>query len=116
MRIDELSDIQVSAIANPIMDNLMEASIAIDHSRHVRDFTDRVKSIVTPEYLQRVCAKYQSEKGYFAQRDAITVLRRPGAALIAWKQKFTRIPGEFLAEMILVERDGRFLVDHVVVV
>ncbi len=116
MRIEDMSDVQVLAIANPIMNNLMEASTVIDYARHVRDFTDRLKSIVTPEHLQRVCEKYQSEKGYFARREPVAVLKRPGAAAIVWRQCFTEVPGEFVAEMILVERDGMFLVDHVMVI
>jgi len=50
-------------VANPIMDNLMQASTDIDHARHVQDFTDRAKAIVTKEHLERVCAIYQLEKG-----------------------------------------------------
>jgi hypothetical protein len=36
------------------MDNLMEASTAIDHPRHVRGFTDRLKRIVTLKHLRKV--------------------------------------------------------------
>ena len=113
--IDTLSDAQIREIADSLMDNLMDASTAIDHARHVRDFTARAKAVVTPEHLQRVCERYQAEKGFFAGRDFVTVLRRPGTATIVWKQRFSRVPGDFLAEMILVEQDGRFLIDHVAV-
>jgi hypothetical protein len=41
MSLESMSDSQILAIANPIMDNLMDASTAIDHERHVRDFTPR---------------------------------------------------------------------------
>jgi hypothetical protein len=43
------------------------------------------------------------------------VFKRPGAAAIVWKQRFTKAPGEFVAEMLLIEKDGAFLVDHVMV-
>jgi hypothetical protein len=64
--LEHMSDEQILRIANPIMDNLTDASTAIDHGRHVKDFTDRLKNIVTPDYLRRVCEKYQREKGYFS--------------------------------------------------
>ncbi len=48
-------------IATPIMDNLMQASTDIEHAKHVQDFTDSAKAIVTKERLETVCAKYQSE-------------------------------------------------------
>lgn len=115
MTLERMSDEQILAIANPIMDNLMEASTAIDHERHVRDFTERLKSIVTKEYLRRVCEQYQREKGFFLRREPIAVFKRPGAAAIIWKQWFTVAQGEFVAEMLLIEKDGQYWVDHVMV-
>ncbi len=70
MDLENKSDAEILTIADPIMDNLMEASTAIDHARHVRDFTDRLKAIVTKDYLERVCRQYQTEKGYVRRAEA----------------------------------------------
>ncbi|MDO9312011.1 MAG: hypothetical protein Q7T85_10005 [Nitrosomonas sp.] len=115
IRFDKLSEQQIWDIANPIMDNLMDASTQLDYARHVRDFTGRMKAIVTPAYLQHVCQQYQADKGYFSNRVPVAVFRRPDSAAIVWKQSFTKVPGEFVAEMVLVHRDGRYWVDHVMV-
>lgn len=115
MALENMSDEEILQVANPIMDNLMEASTAIDHERHIRDFSERMKAIVTREYLQQVCEKYQREKGYFSRREPVAVFKRPGAVAIVWKQWFTKARGEFVAEMLLIEKEGRFLVDHVMV-
>lgn len=112
MKFEELSEEEILDIAILIMDNLMDASTKIDHQRHVRDFTDRLKKIVTQDYLIEVCERYQKEKGYFDNRDVIAVFRRPNSAIIIWKQTFTKISGEYLAEMLLVYHEGRYLVDH----
>lgn len=115
LNFETMTEQQLLAIADPIMDNLMDASTQRDHARHVRDFTERLKAIVTPDYLACVCQQYQAEKGYFTTRAPIAVLRRLDSAAIIWKQHFTKAPGEFVAEMVLVHRDGRNLVDHVMV-
>jgi hypothetical protein len=115
MTLESMSEDEILRIANPIMDNLMDASTVIDHERHIRDFSDRMKAIVTKEYLQKVCENYQQEKGYFSRREPVAVFKRPGAVAIIWKQWFTKAPGEFVAEMLLIEKDGRFLVDHAMV-
>lgn len=39
----EMSESEILAIADPIMDNLMQASTDVDHARHVKDFTDHYK-------------------------------------------------------------------------
>lgn len=115
MSLERMSDEQILAIANPIMDNLMDASTAIDYARHVRDFTERLRGIVTSDHLRGVCEKYRSEKGHFSRREPIAVFKRPGAAAIVWKQWFTKAQGEFVAEILLVETDGKYLVDHAMV-
>jgi hypothetical protein len=115
MELTEKSDTEILAIANPIMDNLMDASTDIDHHRHVADFTDRLKAIVTKEQLEKVCRQYQSEKGYFGGREVVAVFRRPQSVAIVWKQCFTKQAGEYVAEMVLVENGSRYLVDHVMV-
>ncbi len=115
MNFEEMTDDEILRIADPIMDNLMEASTEIDHERHIRDFTDRMKNIVTRDYLQRVCEQYQREKGFFAERKSIAVFKRPDSAAIVWKQSFTKAKGEFVAEMVLVKQNGKYLVDHAMV-
>ena len=115
MNFENMSDKEILDIANSIMDNLMEASTDIDHERHIRDFTDRMKRIVTKDYLQKVCENYQAEKGYFGERDPVAVFKRPDSAAIVWKQLFTKAKGEHVAEMVLVHQNGKFLCDHAMV-
>lgn len=115
MNFENLSEKEILDIANPIMNNLMQASSDIDHERHVRDFTERARGIVTPEHLERVCKKYQEEKGQWLHREPVTVFRRPTSAAIIWKQFCSKARGEYVAEIVLVHKDGRFLVDHAMV-
>ncbi len=115
MDIERMLDADIFRIANPIMDNLMDASTAIDHERHIRNFSDRMKRIVTRDYFRKVCEAYQGEKGYFAAREPVAVFKWPGAVAVVWKQWFTKAKGEFVAEMLLVEQDGGLLVDHAMV-
>jgi hypothetical protein len=111
----QMTDEEILRVANPMMDNLMDASTAIDHERHTRDFTERAKKIVTKEHLQKVCEEYQKEKGFFSKREFVGIFRRPQSVVIVWKQWFTIQPGEFVAELLLVQIDGRYLIDHVLV-
>lgn len=115
MKLAEQSDDAILAVAVPIMDNLMAGSTEIDHARHTRDFTARLAEIVTPEHLEKVCRRYQAEWGYFAEREVAAIFRRPESVVIVWKQFCTRAPGEFVAEMVLIEEDGEYRVEHVLV-
>ncbi len=109
----EMSEAEVRAIADPIMDNLMQASTDVDHARHVRDFTDRLKSIVTEDNLRAQCKDYQSKLGYFAEREFVGVFRNESSAAVIWKQKYTKVAGEHIAFLRLISVDGKILVQDV---
>ena len=115
MDLAQKSDTEILAVANPIMDNLMDASTAIDYERHIRDFTARAKSVLTTDRLREVCEAYQSTKGFFAKREFVAIFRRPESVAVVWRQCFTKQPGEFVAELVLVQSNGKYLVDHVMV-
>ena len=115
MSFEKMSDDDILGIANPLMDNLMAASAEMNHEQHIKDFTDRLKSIVTKEHLQKICQQYQAEKGFFSERVPVAIFKRPDSAAIIWKQFFTKAPGEYVAEMVLVKQNGKYLVDHAMV-
>ncbi len=115
MTLANKSDMGNPSHLDPIMDNLMEGSIEIDHEKHTRDFTDRMKRIVTKDYLETVCRQYRPERGYFSRRELVAVFRRPTSIAIVWKQWFTKQAGEYVAELVLVENESKYLVDHAMV-
>lgn len=115
MNLTHKSEAEILSIANPLMDNLMDASTHVDYERHIRDFTDRLKAQLSKERLECICSEYQSTKGFFSDREFVTLFRRPDSIAIVWKQRFTKQVGEFVAEMVLVQQSGKYLVDHVMV-
>lgn len=78
-------------------------------------FTERAKSVFSKNALQSICEQYQSTKGFFAKREFAAVFKRPESVAVVWRQWFTKVPGEFVAELVLVRKDGKYLVDHVMV-
>ncbi len=52
MDLAQKSDDEILAVADPIMDNLMQASTAIDHERHTRDFTEHARSVLSPSAFE----------------------------------------------------------------
>lgn len=115
MDLAQKSDEEILAVADPIMDNLMEASTAIDYERHTQDFTERAKGALSKGALESICKQYQSTKGFFAKREFVAVFRRPESIAVVWRQTFTKALGEFVAELVLVQQGGKYLVDHVMV-
>jgi hypothetical protein len=116
MSLSDLNDSELLKVAAPIMDNLMDASTKLDYARHVRDFSERAKASLDEAQFRRICEHYQRERGYFAARELLGILRRPGSVIVVWKQTFTKATGEYLAELVLAEHDGRPVIERVVVI
>ncbi|MGF1684168.1 hypothetical protein [Photobacterium minamisatsumaniensis] len=115
MNFETMSDTALWDIANPLMDNLIEGSTEINHAKHVHDFTQRMREIVSPEYFDMICKQYQQEKGFFTHREPVAIFRRPDSVAFIWKQSFTKVQGEFVAEIVLVYRNNRLLIDHTMI-
>lgn len=115
MDLVQKTDAEIMVVVDPIMDHLMDASTTIDYAAHIRDFTERLRSVLSEDAFKCICSEYQETRGFFAERELIAIFRRPDSVAVVWRQAFTKAPGEFVAELVLVERDGRYLVDHVMV-
>ena len=109
------TDHEILEIVNPIMDNLMDGSTEINHEKHVRDFTDRLRKIVTKDALKRMCDEYQAKWGYFRRRFPIAIFRRENSVAVVWKQECSKSKDEYVAEAVFVESEGNILVDHALV-
>lgn len=115
MSLSDLSDAALLNVAVPIMDNLMDASTRLDYGRHVRDFSDRAKASLDEVQFQRICEQYQRDRGYFASRELLGILRRPQLVVLVWKQWFSKAEGEYLAELFLSDSLGHPVVERVMV-
>ena len=115
MELARQSDEKILAVVGPLMDNLMDGSREIDHAKHTRDFTQRMKNIVTPDRLEAMCTDYQARIGFFDKREVVGVFRRANSVAVVWRQWSTETDDEYVAEIVVVERDGRYLVDHALV-
>ena len=110
-----LTDDEILAIADPLMDNLMEGSNEGNHAKHVRDFTDRLKNIVTEGNLVQQCAEIREHLGLFTDRELLGICRRENSIAVVWRQAATKTDDELMSQLVMVERDGRYLVDHALV-
>tara|TARA_B100001248_G_C27239603_1_gene388754 strand:- start:263 stop:613 length:351 start_codon:yes stop_codon:yes gene_type:complete len=111
MSLAQMTDAEVLAMVEPLMNNCLAGSTERDHAKHVRDFTDRLWAIFTPENLAAQLESGQPTNGYFAERELIGIFRRPGRVGVVWRQFLTKVEGEFVNHAVFVEKDGRVLID-----
>ena len=109
----KLSDNEIMTLVDPIMDNLMDASTEINHEKHVKDFSDHMKSIVTKVELEKQCKSYQTTLGIFTKRELVGIFRKKTDVRVFWKQWYSKSDDEFLAFIHIVQRNEKLEVVNV---
>ena len=106
----DMNDEEMLCHVEPIMDNCLEGSNKHNHAMHVRDFTERMKHIVTPENLKMQLSK--EPRAFFTLREFIYLFRRQDSIGVIWKQHISTSNDELMNQAIFVERGGKILIDH----
>ncbi|MDA9164352.1 hypothetical protein N9O66_00205 [Alphaproteobacteria bacterium] len=110
LKLPNLSQKEILRIVEPIMDNCLEGSNEGDHKKHTKHFTNRMKSIVTPEELKRQLLI--EPKIYWTKREFVCLFRRSDSVGIVWKQKTSSSNDELINQAIFKEVEGKILIDH----
>ena len=110
MSFSELSKKEILDLVEPIMDNCLQGSNEDDHAKHVRDFTDRLKNIVTPENLEAQLA--YRPRGFFTDREFVSLFRKKDSIGVVWRQFISTTKDELVNHAIFVEIEKSILIDH----
>ena len=110
MKFIEMKENEILGIVEPIMDNCLNGSNEDNHAKHTRDFTERMRKIVTPENLKLQLSK--EPRAFFTERQFIKLFRRKNSIGIIWKQFISTSNDELINQAIFVERNGKILIDH----
>lgn len=110
MDFSKLTDEEILNIANPLMENIIEATEEADYENLSKNFTKRLKSIVTKEAFEKQLS--DNNLGKFGKRELLSIIHKKQSIFVLWKQWFTESEEEFLAEIVIVHKDGQYLVDH----
>jgi hypothetical protein len=109
----EMDDERVLGIVDPIMDSCLNGSNENNHANHVRDFTERMRNIVTPENLKMQLS--HEPRAFFTNREFVHLFRRQSSIGVVWKQYISTNNDELMNQAIFVEKDGEILIDHCMV-
>ena len=110
MNFVEMEENEILKIVEPIMDNCLRGSNENNHVKHTRDFTERMKKIVTPENLKLQLSK--EPRAFFTERKFIHLFRRKSSIGIIWMQFISTSNDDLMNQAIFVQRKDKILIDH----
>ncbi len=105
-----LSNEEILAIAEPLIQNMIAGTVEIDYEKHTRDFTEDLKGYVTKDAFEEQVALLQNELGHFSEKKFVEIFRKKEKVSIIWKQSLSKTEDEFMNELTLIEQDGHYRV------
>ena len=106
MSLLEKADNQVIEIANPIWANLVKSSNMKDYGGFTKDFSSQMLYGANEVELGKQWASNDLISTLSDEYKAFGCLRRGLYITVLYKQKSTKISGEFLGRLVLGEEDG----------
>ena len=115
-----MTEEEILNIVEPMMDNCLEGSNENNYTKHVRDFTNRLKQVVTPEdfrsqKLRESQLSYsQADRpvGLFTRREFVCLFRKTDSIGIVWRQFLSTSDDEFVNHTVFVETGNKVLINH----
>jgi hypothetical protein len=92
-------------IIEPMMDNCLRGSNEDNYAKHTRDFTERMKKIVTTENLKLQLSK--EPRAFFTQRKFIYLFRRQSSIGVIWKQYISTSNDVLMNQAIFLEKNKK---------
>ena len=105
--LQDLTDEQILAMADPLLDNIIAGANASDYDRFSRDFHEDFAKMIDAENFARQSAQARPMHGMVSEdRQFLRCLRNEHCVMVLWIGQFEKLAGEILTGINLREFDG----------
>ena len=101
MQLFEKSDEDILEIANPIWDSLIEGLNEMDYEKSAQNFSKKMLLDADASSLKEQWEADEVLSSLSSRREYLGCLRRGRFVTILWKQLSFRVPGDYLARLVL---------------
>lgn len=108
--IADMTDKEIIAVAEPILQNMLDTSYALDYERFIRDISETYKKAVPEDKWREKTSKFIESDGQCVARKLLGVLRKGEAALVVWSAKYDRTEDDTLIQLKIAREGERYSV------
>ncbi len=105
MNIIDHTDNEILSIANPMWGELVKNSNATNYEDFVKDFSRSLALALNQVEVGRQFANSTLAKNLSPEIDPIGIIRRGEHVTVLYRQKSTKVPGEWLGRLVLGYED-----------
>jgi len=101
---------EIKAIADPILDNILEGFKYDNYLRYSRDFDSDLKVLGSRTKFFQANRRMQKTLGSYLSRDYLGSLYKSGMIVALWKAKFDKTNNDVLIKLVLKNKRNRYVV------
>ena len=101
IKLMNLKNEQLKAVAQPIWKNIVEAASDRDYARFSRGFSNDLLAKLDEEHFRQSCEDYPLLTNIAPDYEIIDAIHRSNGVTILWRLNCTRLAGEFLGQLTL---------------
>ena len=107
MGLESYTNEEIQKLAEPIWANIIEGSNRGDYDMFSENFSEELKHKITNERFRGQRDEFPLLTSLAKDPVFIDCLRRESGVAVLWKQKSTKLAGEFLGQVTLDKREGQ---------
>ncbi|MDD5745755.1 MAG: hypothetical protein PHO30_00680 [Candidatus Omnitrophica bacterium] len=101
---------EIKAIADPILDNILDGFRLDEYLRYSRDFDPALKVVGARTQFFKVSRYMQRVLGGYVSREYMGTLRKGDVVVVLWKGTFDKTSDNVLIKLVLSEKKNRYRV------
>jgi len=101
---------EVKAIAEPVLDNILEGLRTDDCCRYLQDFDETLKESISERQFLDTDRKIENSIGNYQSREYLGFLTKGQMTVILWKARFDTSEDDVLIKLVISKREDRYLV------
>jgi hypothetical protein len=102
--------VQVKAVADPILDNLLTGFNQGNYVQYSKDFDDTLREAIPDNKFQQVRQELLKKLGAFNSKTYLGFLNQQAHSVILWKGKFADTKDDILIKLVLSKRQDKVVV------
>ncbi len=108
----DTDDQALCAVADPMMNDIMQGLAHRNFSLHSQHFSLHLKNYISEEQFKLDCDRWLGKWGRPTERNLICIFRKPKAFTLIWNQSFSEADEEVMAMVTIAVKGGRYFVDQ----
>jgi len=101
---------EVEAIANPLLDNILDGLDSGNYVKYTRDFDILLKESITESRFKEIRDQIKKQMGGYLYREYFGFLNRQKMTAVLWKGVFDKAQDDILIKMTVSQRSNKYFI------